>query len=86
MDPQDAVAVRDCMCAALRRTGRAITHYEEGEDRRTHIVALTAEGEKALMRALPLWKQAHAHMLEGLGEQQVDTLRADLAAIVALSQ
>ena len=144
MDPQDSVAVRHCVCAALRRTDRTITQFydtilaksgvpitqftllatlaeagpmainrfaelllmdrttlthnlrllvrqawvriEEGEERRTRIVALTAAGEQALMRALPFWKQAHAHMLHGLGEQQVDTLRADLAAVVALSQ
>jgi len=39
-----------------------------------------------IMRALPRWKQAHAQMLHSLGEQQVDTLRANLAAVVALSQ
>ena len=53
-----------------------------GTDRRT----LTVAGEEDLMRALPLWKQAHVHMLHGLGEQHVETLRADLAAVVALSQ
>ena len=65
---------------------QALVRIEEGEDRRKHIVALTAEGEEALTRALPLWKQAHAHLLHGLGEQQVGTLREDLAAVVALSQ
>lgn len=59
---------------------------EEGEDRRTRIVALTTEGEEALMGAFPLLKQAHTPMLHGLGEQHVETLRADLAAVVALSQ
>ena len=74
---------RTTLTRNLRLLARqAWVRIEEGEDRRTRIVA----GEEALMRALPLWKQAHAYMLHGLGEQQVDTLRADLAAVVALSQ
>lgn len=57
-----------------------------GEDRRTRIVALTPEGEQVLERTLPLWKQAHAHMLNGLGKQHIDTLLTNLSALVALSQ
>jgi DNA-binding MarR family transcriptional regulator len=57
-----------------------------GDDRRTRIVALTAAGEDALERALPFWKQAQAHMVRGLGQPQLETLRADLEAVVALSQ
>lgn len=58
----------------------------EGEDRRTRIVAPTTEGEEVLDRALPLWKQAHAHMLDGLGEQRVDALLTNLSVVVAMSQ
>ncbi len=82
--PQSAITAMPPFPGGVVR--QAWVRIEEGEDRRTRIVALTAAGEQALMRALPLWKQAHAHMLHGLGEQQVDTLRADLAAVVALSQ
>jgi DNA-binding MarR family transcriptional regulator len=48
-------------------TGHGWVRINSGEDRRTRIVALTAAGEGALMRALPLWKQAQAHMVGGMG-------------------
>jgi DNA-binding MarR family transcriptional regulator len=57
-----------------------------GKDRRTRLIAVTTAGDGALKRALPLWKQAQAHMVDGLGRQQLATLRAELDVVVALSQ
>ena len=112
----DFVACRQCVCAAARRTSRALTRafekamrgsglrgtqfsllamlvqtgpmptsrladflglerttltrnlrplvrdrlvrIDEGEDRRVHRVAITAQGEEAARRAFPFWKKA----------------------------
>lgn len=57
-----------------------------GEDRRTRIVTITAQGNAALARALPLWKKAQSHVVETLGEARWSTMLLDLSAMVALGQ
>ena len=39
-----------------------------GADRRARVVALSQEGEAALERALPLWKEAQRRLVEHLGD------------------
>ena len=56
-----------------------------GRDQRTRVVTLTAQGEEALLRALPLWEQAQAHMVAGMGQAQVAALLAQLSATAALA-
>ena len=141
MEIGDMAAVRQCACANIRRTDRAITQFydealapsgllitqftllatlaqtapiminrlaeimvmdrttltrnlrpltkqglvriEEGEDRRTHLVLLTREGEQALLRALPLWKEAQSRIVRALGQEHFDHLLTDLSAVLA---
>src|SRR5206468_2112465 len=39
----------------------------DGGDQRTHTVRLTVKGERALAKALPLWEQAQARIVSGVG-------------------
>jgi DNA-binding MarR family transcriptional regulator len=50
-----------------------------GSDQRTRVVTLTAKGEETLLRVLPQWEQAQAHMISGMGQEQVDELLTKLS-------
>jgi len=56
-----------------------------GTDQRTHVVTLTAQGEQRLLQVLPLWEQAQAPMVEGIGREQFGALLAQLSEIAALA-
>jgi DNA-binding MarR family transcriptional regulator len=60
-----------------------LVRIEEGEDRRTRLVHLTQEGEQALRRAWPLWKEAQARIEHSLGRERFEGLLTDLSAVVA---
>ena len=57
-----------------------------GEDRRTRIVTITAQGNAALARALPLWKKAQSHVVETLSEARWRAILLGLSEMVALAQ
>ena len=57
-----------------------------GEDRRTRLVAITETGNKVLLEAYPLWQQAHGKIREGMGEERLQALMADLSALIKVSQ
>ena len=42
-----------------------LVRIDEGEDRRVHRVAITAQGEEAARRAFPFWKKAQDVALAG---------------------
>jgi DNA-binding MarR family transcriptional regulator len=54
-----------------------------GKDKRTRMVALTAQGVEALVSVVPQWEQAQAHMVLGLGQDHLATFFAQLAAVTA---
>lgn len=54
-----------------------------GKDQRTRIVTLTAEGEETLLRVLPVWEQAQAEMVAGIGDEQVAPFLAQLQQVAA---
>jgi DNA-binding MarR family transcriptional regulator len=56
-----------------------------GEDRRTRMVRLTARGQEALTKALPLWEEAQAWVISQFGQERWHTLLGDLAALTALA-
>jgi DNA-binding MarR family transcriptional regulator len=64
-------------------TKQGMVRIEEGEDRRAHLVLLTRDGEQALLRALPLWKEALSRIVHALGQERFDHLLADLSAALA---
>jgi DNA-binding MarR family transcriptional regulator len=57
-----------------------------GEDKRTKLVTLTPVGEKTLKRVLPVWEQAQAYMVTGLGRKQSDALLNQLTEAAILTQ
>ena len=62
---------------------RRLVRSKEGEDRRTHLVVLTQDGEGALRRAWPLWEEAQARIEHSLGCERYEALLAELAAVRA---
>lgn len=58
---------------------------QSGEDRRIRIVSLTVKGRDALVVALPLWEQAQAAVIAGLGEQKWSSLLIALSGAVSLA-
>jgi DNA-binding MarR family transcriptional regulator len=57
---------------------------EPGQDQRTRVVSLTTDGEAALAKALPLWKQAQQDVEQTLGQQRWDTLLLHLVEATVL--
>lgn len=57
---------------------------DPGQDRRTRVVSLTTEGEAALAKALPLWRQAQTHVEETLGQQRWSDLLSHLVEATVL--
>jgi DNA-binding MarR family transcriptional regulator len=56
-----------------------------GNDQRTRVVTLTAQGEETLLRVVPQWEQAQAHMVAGMGQEQVAGLLTQLSTVAALT-
>lgn len=53
-------------------------------DRRVRLARLTAEGNRRVADALPLWERAHRRVVEALGHEAAVDLRAGFdAAVVA---
>ncbi len=50
-----------------------------GEDQRTRIVSLTEAGRSTLLGLLPLWEQAQAHVVVGMGAERFAALLDNLA-------
>src|ERR1700740_3597264 len=51
-----------------------------GEDRRQHLLQLTAAGRRKLVRSLPLWEKAQRQFLSQIGTDSLQELRALLAS------
>lgn len=56
-----------------------------GSDQRTRVVALTPDGEAALLEVLPLWEQTQAYMVEGIGEANASLLLTQLSQAADLT-
>ncbi len=65
---------------------RGLVGVRTGEDRRERLVSLTGKGAKALAEAFPLWDEAQAEMVYGLGEQRFARFLADLAEVVGVAR
>ncbi len=49
---------------------RGLVEIQPGSDRRVRMVSLTAEGQATLAKALPLWEQAQAEVIERFGQDR----------------
>ena len=56
-----------------------------GEDRRTRKVMITEMGSAVLLDAYPLWQQAQAKIRESMSEERLQSLMADLSALIEIS-
>src|SRR3989442_13945921 len=56
-----------------------------GSDQRTRVVTLTAQGEEILLRVVPQWEQAQAHMVVGMGQEQIAAFIAQLSTVARLT-
>ena len=65
---------------------RGLIRVEKGSDRREREVTLTDRGSDALVKGLPFWQKAQAHVLEELGEERWRALRAGLSEVVSLTR
>jgi DNA-binding MarR family transcriptional regulator len=57
-----------------------------GSDQRTRMVTLTPEGERALLAVLPLWEQAQAHMVEGIGVERFGPWLRQLGEVTSIAE
>jgi DNA-binding MarR family transcriptional regulator len=51
-----------------------------GQDRRQHLLQLTAAGRRKLVRSLPFWEEAQRQFLSQIGTESLQELRALLAS------
>lgn len=65
---------------------RELIEIASGQDQRTRVVTLTASGREALAKAILLWEQAQASVVDGLGQNRWSTLLSDLSDTVLLAQ
>jgi DNA-binding MarR family transcriptional regulator len=52
-------------------------------DRRVRVARLTNSGQRLIENALPLWRHAHQRVVEALGEDEAEDLKAMFDATVA---
>ncbi len=57
-----------------------------GDDQRTRIVTLTTPGWEAILRVVPQWERAQAHMVAGMEQEQVAGLLGQLSAVATRAQ
>lgn len=59
---------------------------EPGQDQRTRPSALTQHGKNVLLKALPIWEEAQAQVVNGLGEARFRTLLTQLSDVTELTR
>ena len=59
---------------------------QPGQDKRTRVMTLTADGKRVLAEAMPLWQQAQRGFVEKLGSSRWGTLLPQLTEVTARLQ
>lgn len=65
---------------------RLVTISPLPSDRRVRVARVTSSGQRLIESALPLWRHAHARVVEALGEQEAADLKVAFDATVAAVQ
>jgi len=78
-------------CTTLTRNLRLLEKKEliriaPWEDRRDRLVSITEKGRYLLLEATELWKTAQAHIENGLGEDRMNRLYANLSEVASLTR
>lgn len=68
----------------LEREG--LVQIVKGEDRRKRLVKLTAKGLDVQIKAVPLWEQAQAAIVNKIGQERWRTMLADWSDLRAIAQ
>lgn len=63
-----------------------LIRIKPGKDRREREVTVTGRGVQVLAKAYPAWRKAQAHVINGLGNERMSQLLADLSAVVGVTQ
>jgi DNA-binding MarR family transcriptional regulator len=56
-----------------------------GEDNRTRLIRITAEGKRALGKAYPMWEAAQEEVVGALGSERFEALLGDVSRMTALA-
>ena len=64
-----------------RMRARGWLRLEDGEDRRSHLIALTAAGEATIRKSLPGWRRAQEEVTRRLGGESVAALRSAVSKL-----
>ena len=64
---------------------RGLLEITAGQDKRTRLVGLTAQGREAIGRAYPLWQHAQAHIVAGSGPDRWPLVASGLEEVAALA-
>ena len=59
---------------------------QPGDDQRTRTVTLTKRGNEVLLKALPVWEKAQAHVEQGMGKEKFHSLLTQLSEIAELAR
>lgn len=65
---------------------QGLVKVSSGDDRRTRMISITAEGLAVLTKAYPLWEQAQAKIKTDLGLKRLSALMEGLSALVVVIQ
>jgi DNA-binding MarR family transcriptional regulator len=63
---------------------KALIRIEPGKDLRVREAIITDQGIEALKKALPLWEEAQAHVVEGIGKERMNNILENLSEMVSL--
>ena len=66
-----------------RMCARGWLRLARGEDRRSHLIALTDKGKALLRKCVPAWQQAQDEVSKCLGTESVAALRSALRKLSA---
>ena len=65
---------------------RGLVKVGKGTDRRQKPIAITRKGEDTLARAMPLWRQANEHIVDGIGAARWQGMSRLLEETIRLSR
>lgn len=57
-----------------------------GKNRREKIITLSRKGKQKLVSAFPLWQKAQADLVEGIGADKWQKMKAEMAEVVATAR
>ncbi|AEG02742.1 MarR family winged helix-turn-helix transcriptional regulator [Methylomonas methanica] len=65
---------------------QGLVKVSSGDDRRTRMISITAQGLAVLAKAYPLWEQAQAKIKAEVGIKRLSALMEGLSALVKVTQ